>query len=123
MGQWSRATFPNGTDYYEVLLEHPRKIIFHTTFGKGSSGSPGFMIRNDKPCVVLIVRGGTPSCFYDNVCPGIVVNDNQKVEYGYAMSDIYKKCFILQTRFQKNLHQKFFESGLLHKTRHCRCYF
>lgn len=89
--QWSITTFPNREDYYKDLLKPPRKIMFHTTFDKGSSGSPGFMLRNEKPCVVVMVRGGTPSCFYDNLFPSIVVNDNQKVEYGYAMTDIYFK--------------------------------
>lgn len=89
--RWSITTFPNREDYYKDLLKLPRKIMFHTTFDKGSSGSPGFMLRNEKPCVVVMVRGGTPSCFYDNLFPSIVVNDNQKVEYGYAMTDIFFK--------------------------------
>lgn len=72
----SRVIFLNGIDYYEVLLEYLRKIIFYIIFGKGLLGFLGFMIRNDKLCVVLIVRGGMLSCFYDNVCLGIVVNDN-----------------------------------------------
>lgn len=108
--QWSITTFPNGEDYYEDLLKPPRKIMFHTTFDKGSSGSPGFMLRNEKPCVVVMVRAGTPGCFYDNLFPSIVVNDNQKVEYGYAISDIYLKMLNSTNssihNFASNIFQK-----------------
>uniref|UniRef100_K1QZY9 Uncharacterized protein n=1 Tax=Magallana gigas TaxID=29159 RepID=K1QZY9_MAGGI len=108
LSQWSIATFPNREDYYEDLLKLPRKIMFHTTFDKGSSGSPGFMLRNEKPCVVLMLRGGTPSCFYENLFPSIVVNDNQKVEFGYAMSDIYFKMWNSTNSSIKNIASEIF---------------
>lgn len=106
---WSKTTFPNRVDYYEdLLVEKPRKIMFHTTFDKGSSGSPGFMLRNEKPCVVVMVRGGTPSCFYDNLFPGIKVEDNQKVEYGFAMSDIFSKMWNSTNSYIRNFASKIF---------------
>lgn len=93
MGRWSKIFFPDVKDYYEELSYLPRKIMFHTTFNQGSSGSPGVMIRDDKPCVVLMVEGGIPTCVYDNKFPNHtpLVHDNQKLEYGYGMEDIYTK--------------------------------
>lgn len=40
-----------------------------------------------------MVRGGVPVCVYENTYPSHTpwVLDNQKVEYGYAMWDIYEK--------------------------------
>lgn len=74
IGTWSTSFFPDGRDYYEHL---PRKIMFYTTFNHGSSGSPGVMIRDDEPCVVLMVRAR--------------VVDHQNLVFGYAMEDIDKK--------------------------------
>lgn len=95
LANWSKLYFPmvNGKmiDYYSLLLEPPRKILFHTSFDLGSSGSPGVMIRNEKPCVVLMVAGGTPSYSYESSNPPLLVEDSRKVEFGYAMSDIYWK--------------------------------
>lgn len=93
LANWSKTYFPDNKDYYSVLLEPPRKIMFHTTFDTGSSGSPGVIVRNNRPCVVVMVRGGAPSCFYQNLFPHKPVEDNHKVEYGYAMSDIHRKMF------------------------------
>lgn len=55
-----------------------------------------------------MVRGGTPSCFYDNLFPSIVVNDNQKVEFGYAMSDIYSKMWNSTNSSIKNIASEIF---------------
>lgn len=52
--------------------------------------------------------GGTPSCFYDNLFPRIVVNEDQKVEYGYAMSDIYLKMFNSSNPILKNFASEIF---------------
>lgn len=95
LAEWSKECLPklNGvkTDYYSVLLAPPRKIIFHTFFNEGSSGSPGVTIRDEKPCVVLMIEGGTPGSLYTNQKSALLVEDWCKVEYGFAMSDIYKK--------------------------------
>lgn len=108
LSQWSVNYFPDGVDYYKVLLDLPRKILFHTTFDMGSSGSPGFMIVDDKPCVVLMVRGGTPSCLYDKSFPSLPVEDIQKVEYGYAFADIYSKMLNSKKQSDKNLSSDIF---------------
>lgn len=97
---WSKNYFPDMVDYYSILLQPPRKILFHTTFDKGSSGSPGFIIKNCKACVIIMMGGGTPGCFYDNKFPNYPVEDKRKVEYGYALSDIYKTML---TSAQQNI--------------------
>ncbi|XP_062568552.1 uncharacterized protein LOC134230732 [Saccostrea cucullata] len=86
LSEWSIDYFMNNEDYYSGLRELPRKILFHTTFDKGSSGSPGILIRNHKPCVVLIVAGGVPSVYYED---GIYVEPEKRVEFGYALRDVY----------------------------------
>lgn len=105
---WSIDYFPDKKDYYSILLEPPRKIMFDTTFDTGSSGSPGVIIRNNKPCVVLMVRGGTPSCFYENYFPDKKVEDHQKIEYGYAMADIFRKMWESSQQNIKDLASEIF---------------
>lgn len=63
-------------DYYEDLLKELWKIMFYIIFDKGLLGFLGFMFRNEKLCVVVMVRGGMFSCFYDNLFLGIEVKDN-----------------------------------------------
>lgn len=112
LARWSMNYFPDNKDYYSILLEPPRKIMFHTTFDTGSSGSPGVIIRSSRPCVVVIVRGGTPSCFYKNVYPYLPVEDSHKVEYGYAMSDIYLKMFNSTQQNIKDLASEIFRKWI-----------
>lgn len=108
LAQWSKSHFPDKRDYYSILLEPPRKIIFHTTFDTGSSGSPGVMFKDKKHCVVLMVRGGTPSCFYENLYPHLPVADDHKVEYGYAMFDICHKMLKSTNQNVKDLASEIF---------------
>lgn len=93
LGKWSMKFFPDKKDYYSILLKPPRKILFDTTFNHGSSGSPGVMIRDDKPCVVLMLAGGAPKYIYDNPYSTLQVEDCRKVEYGFPISDIFKKMW------------------------------
>lgn len=69
LSSWSKMFFPGDNDHYDEL--EPRKIMFHSTFNHGSSGSPGVMIlvSEENPCVVLMVRGGVPLCVYENTYP------------------------------------------------------
>lgn len=76
LSQWSIVIFLNREDYYGDLLKLLRKIMFYMIFDKGLFGFLGFMFRNEKLCVVLMVRGGIFSCFYENLFLSIVVNDN-----------------------------------------------
>lgn len=109
LARWSMEYFPDKRDYYSILLEPPRKIMFHTTFDTGSSGSPGVIIRNKKPCVAVMVRGGTPGCFYENTYPDLKVEDRQKVEYGYAMVDIFLKMLESSQQNIKDLASEIFK--------------
>lgn len=85
--------------------EHDFVVLeLHTT--------PGVIIRSSRPCVVVIVRGGTPSCFYKNVYPYLPVEDSHKVEYGYAMSDIYLKMFNSTQQNIKDLASEIFRKWI-----------
>lgn len=88
LGDWSLLKSPTKMDYYRILLENPRKLLFHTSFDPGSSGSPGVIIKDETPCVVLMLSGGTPSCFYEGLSQIWPVPDNHRVEFGYTMTDI-----------------------------------
>lgn len=108
LASWSMDYFPDKKDHYSVLLKPPRKIMFHTTFDTGSSGSPGVIIRKNKPCVAVMVRGGTPGCFYENIYPDLKVEDRQKIEYGYAMADIFRKMWESSKQNIKDLASEIF---------------
>lgn len=85
LGEWSLKESPTGVDHYKPLLENSRKLLFHTSFDPGSSGSPGVIIKDDTPCVVLMLSGGAPKCFYEGLW---LVPDDHRVEFGYTMTDI-----------------------------------
>lgn len=109
LGNWSKDFFPDKKDYYSILLEPPRKILFDTTFDHGSSGSPGVIIRDDKPCVVLMLAGGTPKFIYDNPYSTLKVEDCEKVEYGFPISDIFKKMWNSPKQNDKDLASNIFK--------------
>lgn len=116
LAEWSKSYFPkvNGeeVDYYSRLLKPPRKIIFHTSFDEGSSGSPGVIIRDGMPCVVVMLTGGTPSCYYEGLFPNHPVEDHKKIEFGYAMSNIYERMRDYGNRDILNLAEKIFEKWI-----------
>lgn len=91
LGNWSLLESPTKEDYYRILLKDPRKLLFHTSFNPGSSGSPGVMIQDDTPCVVLMLSGGTPSFVYESLSQIWQVPDDHRVEFGYTMTDINYK--------------------------------
>lgn len=116
LAEWSKSYFPkvNGeeVDYYSRLLEPPRKILFHTSFDEGSSGSPAVMIRDDEPCVVVMLSGGTPSCYYRGRFPNHPVEDCKKIEYGYAMSNIYERMRCSGNQQALNLAEEIFKKWI-----------
>lgn len=116
LAAWSKRYFPKvdgeEVDYYSRLLELPRKILFHTSFDLGSSGSPGVIIRDGMPCVVVMMSGGTPSCYYLGLFPDHPVEDCKKVEYGYAMSNIYERMRDSGNRDILNLAEKIFKTWI-----------
>ena len=85
---WSRIFSPNHENYYSPLHDE-QKILLHTTFDRGSSGSPGIHVKNSVAMVVLMLSGGVPSCFYDGTFTNIP--HDKLVEYGVSMTDIRKK--------------------------------
>ncbi|XP_062569486.1 uncharacterized protein LOC134231541 [Saccostrea cucullata] len=107
LSEWSMEKFMNNVDYYSRLRELPRKILFHTTFDQGSSGSPGILIRNHKPCVALIVAGGVPSFYYED---GVYVEPEKRVEFGYALRDVFDE---MQTNeINKKLSSEIFKEWI-----------
>lgn len=86
--EWSILHFPNKENFYSPLHD-PCKVLLHTTFDRGSSGSPGINIHNGKAWVVLMLSGGVPTCFYDGIYTNIP--HDKLVEYGVSISDIYNK--------------------------------
>ncbi|XP_078317076.1 uncharacterized protein LOC111121151 isoform X8 [Crassostrea virginica] len=87
---WSRIFSPNHENYYSPLHDE-QKILLHTTFDRGSSGSPGIQchVNNSGAMVVLMLSGGVPSCFYDGTFTNIP--HDKLVEYGVSMTDIHTK--------------------------------
>nr|XP_034314127.1 uncharacterized protein LOC105342660 isoform X4 [Crassostrea gigas] len=86
--KWSVMHFPNHENFYSPLHD-ACKVLLHTTFDRGSSGSPGINIDHEKAIVVLMLSGGVPTCFYDGKYTNIP--HDKLVEYGVSISDIYKK--------------------------------
>lgn len=109
LGKWSMKYFPDKEDYYSILLEPPVKILFDTTFNQGASGSPGVMIKDDKPCVVLMLAGGTPKYIYDNPYSTLQVEDHRKVEFGFPISDIIRKMWNSPKQKDKDLASNTFK--------------
>ncbi|XP_061164369.1 uncharacterized protein LOC133173403 isoform X2 [Saccostrea echinata] len=112
LSQWSVNYFPDGVDYYRELRDPPRKILFRTTFNQGSSGSPGVILRQQRPSVVLIIRGGTPGCFYENKFQNYPIEDKNKVEYGYAMEDIHQDMHNSQNKCIRKLASEIFKEWI-----------
>lgn len=117
LGLWSLTHLPKvnskSVDHYGELLNLPRKILFHTTFDEGSSGSPGFIIKNSQAWVILMLSGGAPGCFYkenfnQRRWP---LKDNQKVEYGYAMEDIYNQMRISKKELASDIFKEWFPNN------------
>lgn len=117
LGLWSLTHLPKenskSVNHYSVLLNLPRKILFHTTFDEGSSGSPGFIIKNNQAWVILMLSGGAPGCFYkenfnQRRWP---LEDNQKVEYGYAMEDIYNQMRISKKELASDIFKEWFPNN------------
>lgn len=86
--KWSMMHCPNNENFYSPLYDE-YKVLLHTTFDRGSSGSPGINIHSGKAWVVLMLSGGVPTCFYDETYTNIP--HDKLVEYGVSMCDVYRK--------------------------------
>lgn len=93
LGNWSKDFFLDKKDYYSILLELFRKILFDIIFDYGFLGFLGVIIRDDKLCVVLMFVGGMLKFIYDNLYLILKVEDCEKVEYGFFIFDIFKKMW------------------------------
>lgn len=109
LSRWSVYYFPGGVDYYRILKELPRKIMFHTTFDRGASGSPGFVMKSGKPYVVLMLSAGTPKCFYEDPFLPVPLENDKRIEFGYAICDIFKKMWHSTNANDKNLACELFK--------------
>lgn len=68
LSSWSKSFFLGDNDYYEEFRYIKfRKIMFYIIFNYGFLGFFGVMIRDEKFCVVLMVRGGVLVCVYENI--------------------------------------------------------
>lgn len=68
MSSWSKIYFLGDYDYYVEFRDLKfRKIMFYIIFNYGFLGFFGVMIRDEKFCVVLMVRGGVFVCVYENI--------------------------------------------------------
>lgn len=83
-----------------------RKILVHSTFDEGFSGSPGIMIKDKKACVVLMLTGYTLS---NMLCQHSSEKYNEKVHYGHFMHDIYAKMCRSKDGNTRILASKIFE--------------
>lgn len=83
-----------------------RKILVHSTFDEGFSGSPGIMIKDKKICVVLMLTGYTLS---NVLCQHSSEKYNEKVHYGHFMHDIYAKMCRSKDGNTRILASKIFE--------------
>lgn len=84
----------------------PRKILVHSTFDEGFSGSPGIMIKDQQICVVLMLTGYTLS---NKLYQHRSEKYNEKVHYGHFMHDIYAKMCSSKDRNTRILASKIFE--------------
>ena len=88
---WSRRVA--GIDGF-AGLDTPGRILFHCSFKKGGSGSPGIAVVGEQAVVVTVLLHGYPDWFYDpNFDQNIKnnVGNQQRIEQGVSMRDLYFK--------------------------------
>ena len=80
------------TDGYEGI-DNPGRILFHCSFQKGGSGSPGIAVVGNTPVVVTVLLHGYPDWFYDpNFDKRIkdTVHNQQRIEQGVLMESLHQ---------------------------------
>ena len=81
-----------GTDGYDGI-DNPRRILFHCSFQKGGSGSPGLVVVDDIPVVITVLLHGYPDWFYDSKVDKRIkdtVHNHNKIEQGVLMESLYE---------------------------------
>lgn len=75
-------------------MENRKRLLFHCSFEKGGSGSPGIAIVDGKEAVVTMLLRGYPGWFYDPNLDQTIrdqVGKNQLIEQGVNMVALYDK--------------------------------
>ena len=88
---WSREVA--GIDGF-AGIDTPGRILFHCSFQKGGSGSPGIAMVGQQAVVVTVLLHGYPEWVYDpNFSQEIKnrVENKQRIEQGVSMMDLYLK--------------------------------
>lgn len=88
---WSRQVA--GLDGF-AGMEIPGRVLFHCSFQKGGSGSPGIAVVEGQAVVVTVLLHGYPDWFYDPNFDQDIKNrvaNQQRIEQGVSMMDLYLK--------------------------------
>lgn len=86
---WSRHTA--GIDGF-AGIEVRERILFHCSFEKGASGSPGVAVVDGRAVVVTMLLHGYPDWVYDPACDPAVKNqatNDRRIEQGVNMLELY----------------------------------
>ena len=78
----------------ENKLDNRARLLFHTSLGKGGSGSPGVVQRADgSVTVVTMLLHGYPDWYYNDNCRDLLEHWDKRlcVEQGALMSSIYNQ--------------------------------
>ena len=82
-------------------IEQSSRILFHCSFEKGGSGSPGIDVTDGQEAVVVtMLLRGYPDWYYDpNIDQSLKANvsKNQRIEQGVNMVSLYKKMHTVNT--------------------------
>lgn len=105
---WSVNYFFGGVDYYCILKELLRKIMFYIIFDRGVLGLFGFVMKNGKFYVVFMLSVGMLKCFYENFFLFVLLENDKRIEFGYVICDIFKKMLYFININDKELVYEFF---------------
>ena len=75
-------------------METSGRIMFHCSFQKGGSGSPGIAVVGEQAVVVTVLLHGYPDWFYDPNFDQDIKNrvaNQQRIEQGVSMIDLHYK--------------------------------
>ena len=74
-------------------IDNQGRILFHCSFQKGGSGSPGLVVVGTKAVVITVLLHGYPDWFYDPKVDKRIkdtVHNHNKIEQGVLMESLYK---------------------------------
>ena len=83
-----------GSDGFKGV-DHQERLLFHCSFQKGASGSPGIAVHNGKEAVVVtMLLRGFPDWKYDPSVNEVIkakVGNNECIEQGVSMYHVHEK--------------------------------